>query len=156
MNRYLLAGACAVVFQVAIAAPVIAQYSPYTQPGYGSGYSPYSGLGYGPYGRPSLSPYLNLLRGGNPAANYYLGVVPEVERRTQSSQFRTELRDLESRPPSVLNPTNDLLPPLSETGHGTTFMNFTPYYSYGSLGTYFGSSTGINQSRSRTPSQGRR
>src|SRR5262245_56602670 len=45
------------------------------------------GPGIPPAPGPSLSPYLNLLRGGNPAANYYLGVVPELQRRTQAAQF---------------------------------------------------------------------
>ena len=36
---------------------------------------------------PMLNPYLNLLRGGNPAANYYLGVIPEQQRRAQAAQF---------------------------------------------------------------------
>jgi|SRR5579883_1523533 len=83
------------------AAPAGAQY-PYQQPGYGFGggnsYGGYGGGGYGGYGGQSafgqipapgsvlpnfynpqyqpLSPYLNLLRGGNPAVNYYYGVRP--------------------------------------------------------------------------------
>src|SRR5215467_3564741 len=46
---------------------------------------------------PNLSPYLNLLRGGNPAANYYLGVVPEVERRNNAATFRAGIQDLAQR-----------------------------------------------------------
>ena len=34
---------------------------------------------------PPLSPYLNLLRGGDPAANYFLGVRPEQQRRTDTT-----------------------------------------------------------------------
>ncbi|HEV3205211.1 MAG TPA: hypothetical protein VGY77_12540 [Gemmataceae bacterium] len=157
MNRFLAAFGLAWIILLEIWNPVSAQNSPYSRPGYGSNsgsaYSPYSSLGNGPYGQPSLSPYLNLRRGGNPAANYYLGVVPEIERRQQYNQFRSEIRDLENRPDTVAGPTSDLLPPLPETGHGTTFMNFSPYYSYGSLGNYFGSSPGVG---SRPSSQRRR
>src|SRR5438105_5597506 len=58
------------------------------------------GAGYGagnPYGRPQLSPYLNLLRGGSPAANYYLGVIPEVDRRANTAAFGAAISDLERR-----------------------------------------------------------
>src|SRR5713226_9128309 len=58
----------------------------------------YGGFGAGnPYGRPQLSPYLNLLRGGSPAANYYLGVVPERERRANAALFGSAISDLEWR-----------------------------------------------------------
>src|SRR5688500_606325 len=40
-----------------------------------------------PYSRPALSPYLNLLRGGDPAANYYLGVLTEYDRRFQQAKI---------------------------------------------------------------------
>ena len=55
--------------------------------------------GYAPYNRqqPQLSPYLNLLRGGDPASNYYLGVVPERERRRNDALFRSSILDLEQR-----------------------------------------------------------
>src|SRR5689334_21239344 len=39
----------------------------------------------GPYG-PGLSPYLNLLRGGPPAVNYYNGVLSERDRRMFQQQ----------------------------------------------------------------------
>jgi hypothetical protein len=58
--------------------------------------SPYSRLrpGY-PAPRPQLSPYLNLLRAGDPAANYYLGTIPEEQRRQQAQQFGSDIRSLE-------------------------------------------------------------
>jgi hypothetical protein len=46
---------------------------------------------------PSLSPYLNMLRGGNPAANYYLGVVPEQQRRANEAMFGRSINQLVPR-----------------------------------------------------------
>jgi hypothetical protein len=85
-----------------------------------------------PYGQPGLSPYLNLLRGGNPAANYYLGVVPEFERRANTNLFSSELQELDRR--LLTSPTGEAREPqpaLPGTGHPTSFMNFGPYYNFG-------------------------
>ena len=53
--------------------------------GYGAGYRPNApfspGPAYGPGYQTQLSPFLNLLRGGDASANYFLGVVPEQQRR---------------------------------------------------------------------------
>jgi hypothetical protein len=83
--------------------------------------------GYGP-SRPQLSPYLELLRGGNPAANYYLGVVPEFDRRRTQREFGTAILDLERRPETTTPTTDDLLPPLGGTGHPTYFLNYSSYF----------------------------
>jgi hypothetical protein len=109
--------------------------------------------GYNPYSRPTLSPYLNLLRGGNPAANYYLGVVPEVERRNQEYRVNRELTDLERR--TLMSPEfEDILPTLPQTGHPTGFMYYNPYFSGGTMLTSSNSlaTTGAGAS-SRTPGQ---
>src|SRR5215813_2177101 len=60
---------------------------------------PYNRGGFAPYNppQPQLSPYLNLLRGGDPSANYFLGVVPERERRRNDALFRGSILDLEQR-----------------------------------------------------------
>ena len=42
-----------------------------------------------PYAQPALSPYLNLLRGGNAAVNYFLDVAPAIQKRDQ--QFQPEI-----------------------------------------------------------------
>jgi hypothetical protein len=100
-----------------------AQAGPTVTPGaYGN--SPY------PYGTPRLSPYLNLLRGGNTAANYFLGVVPEVERRANARLFGTEIGELARRTEGAAE-AQDIFPRLAETGHAAVFNN---------VGTYFGSS----------------
>src|ERR1700733_13231450 len=60
---------------------------------------PYYGPSYGNYGRsgPALSPWLNLTRGGNPAANYFLGVLPEMDYRANKAVVNSTLTDLERR-----------------------------------------------------------
>ena len=91
-------------------------------------------LGQSPFGRggATLSPYLNLRRGGNPAANYFLGVVPEIDRRATAAQQGAAIQDLERRealgasavdPLSAGRPT--ALPP---TGHPTAFNSLAGYF----------------------------
>jgi len=124
-----------------------AQAGPYVTPG------PYGNSQYG-YGTPRLSPYLNLLRGGNnpgsTAANLYLGVVPEVERRANARLFGTQITDLERRVAGV-EEAQDLFPRLNETGHAAVFNN---------VGTYFGSNLqrpqGPNPGLNRPPPPQRR
>jgi len=88
--------------------------------GYGQAYTPFGGG----FNRPLLSPYLDLLRGGDPAINYYLGTVPEFQRRANAVQFRSAIMDLEQRTaqPPVAE-TEDLFRPLTSTGHPTAFLN---------------------------------
>jgi hypothetical protein len=86
---------------------------------------------------PNLSPYLNLLRGGNPAANYYLGVVPEVERRNNAAAFRAGIQDLAQRVENL--PEQDqVFTSLPQTGHPVQFFN---------LGAYFGTDPRLSGSQ---------
>jgi len=106
------------------AVPVSAQAPYYGQPYGGS----YRSMG-GGFGRPGLSPYLNMLRGGSPAANYYLGVVPEFERRARDVQYGSALFDLERRAAAPVSAEDeDLLPSLPGTGHPAVFGYYQPYY----------------------------
>jgi hypothetical protein len=85
-----------------------------------------------PYQRPTLSPYLNLLRGGNVAANYYLGVIPDIQQRALNAQYGSAILDLERRTERVEPAAPDeLLPALPSTGHPTYFMNYGGYYNLG-------------------------
>ncbi len=84
-----------------------------------------------PYARPQLSPYLNLLRGGNPAANYYLGVVPERDRRRNERALGVAVQDLERRAETPALPEEDLVPRLPSTGHPAYFMNYSSYFNLG-------------------------
>ncbi len=55
---------------------------------------PVGGLPVTPSTSPALSPYLNLLRPGDPAVNYYLGTVPEVQRRANTALFGSTLNQI--------------------------------------------------------------
>src|SRR5437762_7913362 len=80
MTRYLMIAA-------AVLGPAGVATAQFQQPGYPSGYpqgyypptysqsSPFGPNVYNPQNQP-LSPYLNLLRGGNAGVNYYYGVRP--------------------------------------------------------------------------------
>jgi len=82
--------------------------------------------------RPQLSPYLNLLRGGNVASNYFLGTIPEQQRRANDAIFRAQIQSLETRPliPAV-TATDDLFGALPGSGHETAFLNYGGYYAQG-------------------------
>jgi hypothetical protein len=94
--------------------------------------------GYGSYGRlgPALSPYLDLRRGGNPATNYFLGVLPEIERRTNQAEVRTAISDIDRRletPPAQPLPPEDVVGGLTggglpPTGHPTAYTSYGTYY----------------------------
>jgi hypothetical protein len=79
---------------------------------------------WGPGYQPQLSPYLNLLRGGDPASNYYLGVVPEVNRRQFQREASAELAELEEDRGRL--PQEDV-PPALTTGYPLP-RNFTQGY----------------------------
>ncbi len=71
--------------------------------------------------RPSISPYLNLLRQGNPALNYYGLVKPEQEFRAANDQFRNQVgqvqQKLEQREEEKEATSN-----LGITGHRVRFL----------------------------------
>jgi hypothetical protein len=93
-----------------------AQFQPPSRPNYGPGY------------RPQLSPYLNLIRGGDPAANYYLGTLPEFQRRSNAQLFSSEISDLDRRVfGAIATQEQRLEQPLPGTGHPTAF-GYTGYY----------------------------
>lgn len=104
-------------------------------------YPPNLGAGPRPTFRPpTTSPYLNLLRGGNAAVNYYGVVLPEVNQRVLNYQFRSSIQTLDTRTAAPAPPTADteeLLPglrPLPGTGHMATFGNYGGYYNLGPRG----------------------
>jgi hypothetical protein len=81
----------------------------------------------GPYG-PGLSPYLNLLRGGNPAVNYYNGVLSERDRRFFQQQAGQSILGLEQEINTVEPGAEGLLPTLAGTGHPTAFGYSGAYF----------------------------
>jgi hypothetical protein len=135
MKRHVLIAAASVCYLAFLTAGTAsAQAAPYARPGFS------------PYNRPQLSPYLNMLRGGDPAANYYLGVVPERQRRRNDALFRSEIYDLEQRtqPAAEGEDVVDRFVPLRATGHATAF---------GTTGSYFGSSGMQQPMVTRPPTQ---
>jgi len=85
---------------------------------------------YGPGYRPQLSPYLNLLRGGDPAANFFLGTVPEQQRRQQAQQFGNEIAALDEtvNRPALAPQDQDLLAQRLTSGHPTAANTTLGYY----------------------------
>ena len=82
---------------------------------------------------PNLSPYLNLLRGGNTAANYFIGVRPEQQRRQNAALFGLAINDLDKRTagsPEEYAPS----PPVS-SGTYVYLSNTGPYFN--NTGAYF-------------------
>jgi hypothetical protein len=93
----------------------------------GQGYRP----GLFPSGTPGLSPYLDLIRGGNRAANYFLGTIPEIERRRNAAYFGAAIQGLERRQAASEVEAEELVPALPETGHPVAFGSYAPYYQLG-------------------------
>lgn len=97
--------------------PASAQYTyPFRPPQYGPGY------------QTQLSPYLNMLRPGDPAVNFYTGVLPEVQRRQDRNAVFGSLQGLTMQfpaPPGINEEDYDA--PMYSTGHPTAF-NYTGMY----------------------------
>jgi hypothetical protein len=112
MQRPTLATA-AVLGLLGFLAPAGAQAQPYIGP---------VGPPVNPYVRPPLSPYLNLLGGGNPAINYFGIVRPQ-------QQFGLALGQLQQQ--VLMNQTalaSDAALAIPTTGHPTRFMNYSHYF----------------------------
>jgi hypothetical protein len=120
MKRLPLACAAALVFLLSAGVrPAAAQFgAQYGQPGY---YNPY-------LNQPRLSPYLNIVRNGtNPAINYYLGTLPEVERRTAQAVYGNSILRLE-RQVTGLEATEDEFATQGVSGHPAYFANTGGYF----------------------------
>ncbi len=102
-----------------------------------------------PYNRPPYSPYLNLLRSGNPAINYYGLVRPQID-------FRNSITGLQNQVGTLDRAVNDVAQAgsrtgLPTTGHPTAFLNYSGYFpglGGRSGGRSFGGSTAAVSSRS--------
>jgi hypothetical protein len=97
-------------------------------PNYSTPYSVYPRAGVNPFSRPALSPYLDLLRGGNVAANYYLGVIPEIYRRQADLQYQSNFQFLGQQQRMITQEVEGLTAELGITGHPTAFQNFGTYF----------------------------
>jgi hypothetical protein len=117
MTRVQLVFAAALL-SVLSASAGIADAQQFGQPGF---YNPY-------LNQPRLSPYLNIVRGGsNPAINYYLGTLPEVERRATQAVYGNAIIRLE-RQVTGLESTEEDLPPQANSGHPAYFANTGGYF----------------------------
>ena len=90
------------------------------------GYQPYQ-----PYPRPQLSPYLNLIRGGDPAANYFMGTIPQRNQIRTNRQFLSALQQLDRGQRQLERPSGtglELYVPLGTTGHPSAFMQLGSYF----------------------------
>src|SRR5262249_10821609 len=86
------------------------------------------------FNRPALSPYLNLLRGTNPAANYYLGVVSEFDRRATKTLYGNAIQNLAQRQLDTSVPAEielEVATGLPATGHPAYFNNLGSYFPVG-------------------------
>ena len=70
--------------------------------------------------RPTISPYLNLLRQGNPALNYYGLVRPEQEFRAANDQFRNQFGEVREKFDELKE--KDPASNLGITGHHVRFL----------------------------------
>jgi len=89
---------------------------------------------YGPGYRPGLSPYLNLLRGGDISANYYLGVRSEFQRRSDASLLGSRTSDLDTRTSTLEQDVKDVRRteliggPPSDFNDTKGYFSPSPYY----------------------------
>ncbi len=72
--------------------------------------------------RPVLSPYLNLLRGGSPALNYYNLVRPQEYYNSSINRLQQQ----QSRDQQTISALTDVS--QLETGHPVQFMNYSRYF----------------------------
>jgi hypothetical protein len=89
--------------------------------------------------RPTVSPYLNILR-GNPAINYFGSVRPQMEVNRQIFQMQQEMQGQASMPMPVDPLAQQLTAQMmlqtasttgttgTVTGHPTTFYNYSHYF----------------------------
>ena len=96
--------------------------------------------------RPTLSPYLNLLRGGDTASNYYLGVRTEFQRRDDRTNLLTRTRELENRTAEIENQDENII-----GGTPSDFGDTRTYFA--APNTYYGKVTPGNINQGRPPSR---
>jgi hypothetical protein len=139
MRRVLFAGLGSLVCTLAVGlGPVSAQYYvpvPTQGPGSQPLLSPYLYLGNQNFTTPGATPTTtNVL---NPALNYFLGTIPEQQRRYNAAAVSNEFYQLEGGTPMGAGPAGDeieqLLRPLPGTGHLTVFNNTGAFFNYNRL-----------------------
>src|SRR5262245_55701792 len=100
-----------------------------------------AGPGINPYTRPTVSPYLNLLRRGSPQVlNYYNLVRPQVETTKSINTIQQQL----SLDQAALNQLNSSFEAATvrPTGYPTRFMSHTRYFLNAGAGAGIGARPG--------------
>ena len=94
----------------------------------GSAQAQYGQPGISPYNRPTVSPYLNLLRPGLPATNYYNLVVPQQQFSSNLNMLQQQVTANQGNIAALgaQDPLTAIL--LSLTGHQVSFMNYRRYF----------------------------
>jgi hypothetical protein len=129
-------------FSLATAAGLLALFAapcPAQPPGYAPG-----SIGQPPFtSRPTVSPYLNLLRsGGSPALNYYTLVRPQNQFYQSMFQLQQDVGANARELNSLQQPTTTGAQ-MSPTGHAFGFMTQAPYFmNLGSAGFGLGARSG--------------
>ncbi len=98
-----------------------------------SGFQPIRPPVWAPGGQPVLlNPYLNLIRQGDPSANYFLGTLAESQRRQNAYLFRTDIEDLNARTRTSQEELPQRRPVMSGTyallNNTGGYFNNTSYY----------------------------
>ena len=76
--------------------------------------------------RPTVSPYLNMFRGGSGAINYYGVVRPQIETSRQLYQLQQEVQQTA---PAIVVPLDPQPQGLTSfTGHPVSFQNYAHFY----------------------------
>ncbi len=107
-----------------------------------------------PFPRPAFSPYLNLVRPGNPAGNYFSFVRPQNDFLNSLGQLRQQVGVGQQ---TVTDLETALAPPT--TGHATQFLSHRSYFqNNGAPGTGVRPSAPVTPFRQpgRVPAPGRR
>lgn len=116
MSRQLI---CVLIAWCGLTASDAAAQLPYQQSRSFSSYGRPGGIG--PTSRPTFSPYLNLLRGGNSTLfNYYGLVRPEMEFRAANQQFQSSFGRVDQQLRDVQQSAGSR---LSQSGHQVRFMS---------------------------------
>lgn len=79
--------------------------------------------------RPTVSPYLNMQRGGNAAINYYGVVRPQLETNRALFQLQQDVQMGQVGVAVALDPNqNAAILNTGQTGHPVSFFNYSHYY----------------------------
>jgi hypothetical protein len=82
-----------------------------------------------PFNPAPVSPYLNLVRGNNPALGLYLGTYPELDRQRFQNSTNQAFQGLDAFLGQPQQPLDfGGIPTLPQTGHLSSFQSYGFYY----------------------------